>query len=81
MKKVILGFMLLVLTGLANAETVDVQEAGKCSTVVLKNSKTGELVVATTTCPSSQTYPGTVTKVFPNGKTTVLQNGQIVSLE
>lgn len=81
MKKVMLGFIFLAFTCLVNAETVDVQEAGRCSTVVLKNTKTGELIVATTTCPSSQTYPGTVTKVFPNGKTTVLQNGQIVNLE
>lgn len=63
------------------ASEATVQDSLKCSTVVLTNKETKELIVATTTCPSSEKFPGTVTKMYPDGKTTVLQNGQLVTIE
>jgi hypothetical protein len=92
MKKLaILAFpLLLIFSGSMYAETktttetkiteTQVVEVGRCSTFVLNDMKTGRFKASTTTCPGNDGTPGTVTKTFADGTTTVLQNGQIINL-
>jgi len=84
MKKLLVGLVLLfssfAYSEVAGVAQVKVEQGPRCSTVILNNPKTGELISATTTCPGTENSPGTVSKVFPDGKTTILQNGQIVNL-
>lgn len=84
MKKVLIC-LVLIFSSFSYADTsgttsVKVEQGPRCSTVILNNPKTGELISATTTCPGSESTPGSVSKVFPDGKVIVLQNGQIINL-